>query len=196
MNIFKTHLLLMAVGPMTEVTMTPLTYEADLALLKKATPEGKKEPTPEKLYQLRVEAMTGLSEDDLDTLSQPDLNTIENWVNVFTMSDSITVANLLGLKLKDSEGNETEWRIVDGMNPSLLVPLSDGKDFYQLKYPTGKTTKRFNAYEDARSRTDYISVACTSLSDAQLLKLSVPDWTYLQHRLTDFLSQKADFFRS
>ena len=196
MNIFKTHLLLMAVGSMTEVTITPLTFEADLALVTKATPKNKKEPTPDVLHQLRLEAMTGLDEKELDSLSQPDLNTIENWVNVFTLSDSVMVAHLLGITLKDNESEETEWHIVDGMNPTLLVPLPDGKDSYQLKYPTGKTTKRFNAYDEARARTDYISVACTSLSEAQLLKLSVPDWTYLQRRLTDFLSQKADFFRS
>lgn len=189
MPVQKVHSLLMPVNELTEVTITPFSYQQDKAMVKKATPEDKKEPDEDMLAMLRFEQATGLSEDDKDNLSQPDINTLEHWLNVYLLSESDKVAKLLKLTVDDKP-----WCIGKGMTVNLLQPLPDGTDSYTLKYPTGKTTKRFNSYDDASDRSEYISSACTSLIDEQVMMLSTPDWTTLQRRLTNFLAQKADFF--
>lgn len=196
MKIQKLHLLLMPVGDLTDVIITPISYAQDLAFMKEATSKKTKKPDVEKLSALRVEAMTGLNEAAMDELARPDINTIMDWVTVFLMSDSNTVAELLKLTV-EPEGETTAWTVGDEpMSANLLVILDDGTDKFSLKYPTGKVTKQFEALTDDNHRSEFLATACTSLSALQVKALSTPDWTHLQNKLTDFLKQKADFFRS
>ncbi|MFA0055136.1 hypothetical protein [Vibrio echinoideorum] len=200
MKIQKQHLLLVPVQQMTQVIIRPLTYQEDADLVKESlikdangNPEkdknGQDKINSEKLLELRSCKMTGLSESELLELAQPDINTIEYWNHIFTTQDSETVARLLEISV-----DKKPWSVGNNMKPCLLQAL-DGCDSYALKYPTGRLTKAMNAQKTDDDRTFTITAGCTDLSHDQIYQLTTPDWTYLQNRLTDFLSQQADYFR-
>jgi len=81
----------------------------------------------------------------------------------------------------------------------LLVPIKGmGRtyDTLTLRVPSMGATKAMMKHKDELQRTDFISAHCTGLAVAELLRLSIPDWTQLQVRLNDFLNQPADYFQS
>lgn len=200
MKIQKTHTLLVPALGKTEIVIRALSYEEDAQLVELATEKddqgnpikdekGEVKINAEKLLELRSFKMTGIDEKDFFDLSQPDITTIEYWNHVFTTQDSVTVARLLELKIGDEP-----WTVGNDMNPRLLQPL-ENCDSYALKYPTGRLTKAMNAQKTDDERTFTITAGCTDFKHDQIYQLTTPDWTYLQNRLTDFLSRPADYFR-
>ncbi|MCL9783672.1 hypothetical protein M9194_19795 [Vibrio sp. S4M6] len=188
MKIQKHHKLLVPVSGRTSVNIRALTYAEDAELVKKATKkdeQGEEQVDPQSLIDLRSCAMTGLSLEDLLALSQPDINTIEHWNHTFSTQDSESVASLLDFR---------NWTVGDEMIPKLLQPIKE-RNSYQLKYPTGRVTRAMQVQKTDDERTFTISIGCTDLEHDELYQLSTPDWTYMQNRLSDFLSQQADYFR-
>jgi hypothetical protein len=87
----------------------------------------------------------------------------------------------------------------DNAIPALLIPIQgdDGqeKPCYKLRPPTVATTDLMDTYSNEWERTIFISSSCSGFSQAELERLSLPDWNQLQERLIDFLEQPADYFR-
>jgi hypothetical protein len=81
----------------------------------------------------------------------------------------------------------------------LLVPIKAfGRDIDRLalEVPTMKATKVMVKLKTDAERTDFISSHCTGIAPAEITRLSIPDWTQLQVRLSDFLNKPAAFFQS
>jgi hypothetical protein len=81
----------------------------------------------------------------------------------------------------------------------LLIPIKVfGREFDRLalEVPTMKATKVMVKMKTDADRTDFISSHCTGIAPAEITRLSIPDWTQLQVRLSDFLNKPAAFFQS
>ncbi|OEC32888.1 Phage tail assembly chaperone protein, E, or 41 or 14 [Pseudomonas cuatrocienegasensis] len=81
----------------------------------------------------------------------------------------------------------------------LLVPIKVMGRLVErlaLEVPTMKATKVMVKMKTDHDRTDFISAHCTGIAPQEITRLSIPDWTQLQVRLSDFLNKPAAFFQS
>lgn len=82
----------------------------------------------------------------------------------------------------------------------LLVPIKafGGRvvDSLQIQVPAMKVSKAMRKFKTPNERADFVSAHCVGLSVPEVQSLSLPDWTQLQERLSDFLNRPAAFFRS
>lgn len=82
----------------------------------------------------------------------------------------------------------------------LLVPIKvfGGKivDRLQIQVPAMKVSKAMRKLKTPNERADFVSAHCVGLSVPEVQSLSLPDWTQLQERLSDFLNRPAAFFQS
>jgi hypothetical protein len=82
----------------------------------------------------------------------------------------------------------------------LLVPIKGfgGRviDSLQIQVPAMKVSKAMRKLKTPNERADFVSAHCVGLSVPEVQSLSLPDWTQLQERLSDFLNKPAAFFRS
>lgn len=88
-------------------------------------------------------------------------------------------------------------KVADPDDAPLLVPIkAQGRviERLPLQVPTLFATKAMRKLKTEHERTDFISSHCTGIAPAELLRLSLPDWTQLQGRLHDFLNKPADYF--
>ena len=82
----------------------------------------------------------------------------------------------------------------------LLVPIKafGGRviDSLQIQVPAMKVSKAMRKFKTPNERADFVSAHCVGLTVPEVQSLSLPDWTQLQERLSDFLNKPAAFFRS
>lgn len=136
-----------------------------------------------KLLRACIIESTSLTETWLKQLVTPDYTSVQNQV--------LELINTTASQLMEDE--------FDNAIPALLIPIQgdDGqeKTSYKLRPPTVATTDLMDTYSNEWERTIFISSSCSGFSQAELERLSLPDWNQLQERLIDFLEQPADYFR-
>lgn len=199
----------------TTVTITPMTmgeHRKQCDLHKGKTKE-------KELLRGCIVKSTDLTANDIKQLMAPDHTSLQNQVIEFLQQPAEVYLeevfekklialneqyqNLLEEKAEQSEIDAVQAEIAkqkfDINRPTLLIPITgdDGKEItsYKLKPPTVHITDLMDTYEDEWTRTIFISVSCTGLSEKELELLSLPDWNQLQERLMDFLGKSAAFFR-
>ncbi len=186
MKIQQKHKLLQAVGAVTDITLTALTWQEDQELAELATLVGQSEPDAQKFSWLRIEKVSGLSAEQVDELATPDINTIKNFVVSTITYTADKLAQEFELDYPSSD---------DPMLKNLLQPLVDDTTKYKLRYPNGKLTKLLEQELDDGRRTFLLCEYCTGLTELQLKSMSTPDWNTLQAVLDNFLGKSAAFFR-
>ena len=126
---------------------------------------------------------TGLTPAQQKQLTVPDYNSIQAQVIAFVEKPS---SEFLDEKLQLYK-------------PTLLVPITgaDGKliKSYRLTPPTVELTDVMEAHDDDWDQTMLLTMSCTGLSQSDIMSLALPDWTFMQNSLADFLQKKAEFFR-
>lgn len=112
--------------------------------------------------------------------------------------------NALRLKLSDLVSKGSDFFLqkagvtIDPERPQLLIPIQGDAgntiDHVYLQVPSVETTDLMQKQPDSEARSQFITMACTGLSNDELNRLSAPDWNYLQGRINDFLNETADYF--
>jgi hypothetical protein len=145
------------------------------------------DPTETVAFRRLVKISCGLSDDEIDQIKRPDWNSL-----CLKISDLVSKSSAFFFKQHDIKF------VVDA--PRLLVPINgdDGNPItlIQLTVPSVKTTELMEKQPDANARSLFITMACSGLTEHQINRLAVPDWTHLQERINDFLNETADSFQS
>lgn len=213
----KTHLLNWPIQgkekEITTVTIKPMTMGEQR---KQCDMHKNKE---KELLRSCIVKSTDLSVNDIKQLMAPDHTSLQNQVVEFLQQpakvylDEIFEQQLILLNeqyqtLLEAQAEQSELDALkseinkqkfDINRPTLLIPITgdNGKTIhsYKLKPPTVHITDLMDTYEDEWTRTIFISVSCTGLTEKELQLFSLPDWNQLQERLIDFLGQSAEYFR-
>lgn len=144
-----------------------------------------------------AQAMSGLPAEALLQLAQPDYNSL--------MAEVRNLCNNTSRQLLEDDhaerrkaGENLPPLHFDENEPSLLVPLSDpiaGEvNRYTLRPPSVGLTRQVRGEKDAHKQGMLIASACTGLHHDVLDQFHVPDFNYLMERVSDFLTEKSDFF--
>ncbi|WP_125782824.1 phage tail assembly protein [Pseudoalteromonas rubra] len=159
------------------VTIAPLTVGQERELSKIHKDDEKK------MLRACIVKSTGLTEQQMLQLVAPDYTTISREV----------------LALMTKPASEFSSQDIEHDSPVLLHPIvgDTGEQItsYTIKPPTVQCTDMMDAHKDEWERTMFISASCSGLSATELSRLSLPDWTQMQNRLLDFLTEPADFFQ-
>ena len=179
----------------------------------------KNEETEEALIRAIVQESISISHAETKHLSRPDFNSVRNEVVNLNGRSSLHIfekrfseeAKKLSKELKELVKSKADEDTIaklqkkidecklDYDNPELLVPITgdDGNEIssYRILPPTVDTTDMMEEYQDLYDKTIFVSMKCTGLSQEELESLSVPDWNLMQERLSDFLTESADYFR-
>lgn len=163
----------------TEIPLRPIAVSEHRAALVKAGKDN-----DDQFEQILVVA-SGLPLEVLEQIKQPDYVALVDLIHDY-------------IKLPGTyfTGRKPE-------NPDdfpLLVPIKGfgGRviDRLQIQVPAMKVSKAMRKFKTPNERADFVSAHCVGLSVPEVQSLSLPDWTQLQERLSDFLNRPAAFFRS
>lgn len=135
---------------------------------------------------------TGLSESEYLRLCTPDYNGILRQVRAMVNGKSE-----LFLAEQSIEKGLTVLPINPDM-PALLVPVEDqfkgAISEIAIQPPTVNLQQEARKTSDTFKQSLIIISTCTGLDFETLQDLHMPDWNTLSERVTDFLSETADFF--
>lgn len=169
----------------TEITFSPISHADHVKTL-----EG--DPSEREAFGRIAMAACDLSAGEISRLSSPDWNSI-----CTTLSEMVSKSAPFFIDQIMSGRKPSDRAEYDPDNPILLVPIKSdsGKPVtsIKLKIPSVQSRDLMEAQEESK-RTMFINMDCTGLSEAELGRLSVPDWNHLQSRINDFLNETADFF--
>ena len=172
--------------PLTAVTVQPITRERHNEVVKSLGDNA----TEHKTATFLVKEMCGLSDKELRQLSAPDFNSLTSQIAEYISNDAAYFFK---------KGNVD----IDQDKPLLLIPIKgdDGGVITQisLKVPTVITIDVLEEMEakniSHEERNAWLTENCTGLSKAEQGRLCVQDWTQTQNRLSDFLTQTAEYFQ-
>lgn len=132
-----------------------------------------------------ITACTGLTQKEVGRLKTPDYNELE-----YHIRDYCTRPSEFFL--------QTDNQHIKKDKPQLLVPIGNLKEV-ELTVPSVKASRVMGKVVDSESepyaQAEYITKACSDLSENQINQLSIPDWNQLQGRINDFLNQRSAFFQ-
>lgn len=135
---------------------------------------------------------TGLSDSEYLRLCVPDYNSILRHVRAMVNGK----AELFLAEQAMAQGKKVAE--VDPDAPVLLVPVEDkfkGRvSQIAIQPPTVHLQQEARKHTDPFQQTLVIVSTCTELDFDALLDMHMPDWNTLTERVTDFLSETADFF--
>lgn len=165
-----------------EVPLRPISVAEHRAALVKA---GKDDDAQ---FEALIELATGLPVGVLEQLKQPDyVGLLGRLYDYIKLPPSF----FTGVKPQDPR------------DFALLVPINafvDGVprlvDRLQIEVPAMKVTKTMRKLKTVNERADFVTAHCVGLSVPDVQKLSLPDWSYLQECLNDFLNKPGAFFQS
>lgn len=162
-----------------EIPLRPIVVSEHRAALHKAGKDN-----DDQFEQILIVA-TGLPSAVLDELKQPDYLALVDLIH-----DYIKLPGTYFTGRKPESPDEFP----------LLVPIKGfgGRiiDSLQIQVPAMKVSKAMRKLKTPNERADFVSAHCVGLSVPEVQSLSLPDWTQLQERLSDFLNKPAAFFRS
>lgn len=150
------------------------------------------------LFELAV-VMTGLEESVLAQLATPDYNSLSDVVIALTQYTAQQLREE-DLEKRRAAGERIPYQVPDESDaPELLEPVDDPIagtiTSYRLRPPQVGLTRQVRAERDAHKQGMMVASACSGLHHDVIEQLHMPDFNTLMERVSDFLTEKSDFYR-
>ncbi|MYM61626.1 hypothetical protein GTG28_20710 [Vibrio sp. OCN044] len=126
-----------------------------------------------------ISVMTSLDEETLEELKTPDWNAIVGHVN----------------ELRNSNSYQLAKKRYQPKDHKVAIIFVDEPYWVEFEEPSVGLSRKLSKQKDRMKRLELYLSNLTDLSPDQIKSMPMPDYNMLDAVVTDFLSQRADYFQ-